>query len=188
YHCLYALARAGYPPEHPQIAKSLKFLLERQQVWGGWVDPKQSYENFRTPFRETQFAVMAVSEFYKGAGGKAWMAPAPQSFSTSDALLRLQQIDGVWSQPSGSVTRSLIASLGSEEPMVRMAAAAALGRVGAKEAVTQLRRLLGADSKLVQIAPPPTLRRIASRYQKNGEGGHDGKNAPPGQPEEQAAK
>ncbi|HKC89194.1 MAG TPA: HEAT repeat domain-containing protein, partial [Blastocatellia bacterium] len=173
YHCLYALARAGYPPEHPQIAKSLKFLLERQQVWGGWFDPKQSYENFRTPFRETQFAVMALSEFYKGTDGKGWLAPAPQSFSTSDALLRLQQIDGVWSQPSGSVTRSLIASLGSEEPMVRMAAAAALGRVGAKEAVTQLRRLLGADSKLVQIAAAQALRRIASRYQISGEAGYD---------------
>ena len=47
--------------------------------------------------------------------------------------------------------------------MVQMASAAALGRVGAKEAVTQLRRLLGADSKLVQIAAAQALRRIASQ-------------------------
>ncbi|MGH9937960.1 MAG: HEAT repeat domain-containing protein, partial [Blastocatellia bacterium] len=164
YHCLYALARAGYLPEHPRIARSLKFLLERQQEWGGWFDPKQSYENFRTPFRETQFAVMALSEFYKGTAGKGWLAKAPQSLSAGDALLRLQQIDGVWERPSGIVTRNLVASLGSEEPMMRMAAAAALGRVGAKEAIPDLQRRLGDPSKLVQIAAAQALRRIASRF------------------------
>ena len=164
YHCLYALARAGYSPEHPQIARSLRFLLERQQEWGGWFDPKQSYENFRTPFRETQFAVMALSEFYKGSDGKGWLAKATQSLSSKDALLRLQQIDEVWRRPSGSVTRSLIANLSSEEPMMRMMAAAALGRAGAKEAITQLQRLLGDPSKLVQIAAAQALRRIASRF------------------------
>jgi HEAT repeat protein/squalene-hopene cyclase-like protein len=164
YHCLYALARAGYSPEHPQIAKSLRFLLERQQEWGGWFDPKQSYENFRTPFRETQFAVMALSEFYKGADEKGWLAKAPQSLSVGDELLRLQQIDGVWERPTGSLTRDLVASLGSEEPMMRMAAAAALGRVGAKEAITELARLLGDPSKLVQVAAAQALRRIASQF------------------------
>ncbi|MGH9939884.1 MAG: HEAT repeat domain-containing protein, partial [Blastocatellia bacterium] len=165
YHCLYALARAGYSPEHPQIAKSLKFLFDRQQEWGGWFDPKQSYENFRTPFRETQFAVMALSEFYKGTDGKGWLTTPPQSLSASDALLRLQQIDETWAQPSPQLTRSLIASLSSEEPMTRMASAAALGRVGAKEAVTRLGRLLGDPSKLVQIAAAQALRRITSRHQ-----------------------
>jgi hypothetical protein len=164
YHCLYALARAGYPPEQPQIAKSLEFLLGRQQEWGGWFDPKQSYENFRTPFRETQFAVMALSEFYKGADGKGWLAKAPETLSAGDALLRLQQIDGVWERPSPQLTRSLISSLGSEEPLIRMAAASALGRAGAKEAAPQLRRLLGDPSKLVQIAAAQALRRAASRY------------------------
>ncbi|MBO0725660.1 MAG: HEAT repeat domain-containing protein, partial [Blastocatellia bacterium] len=165
YHCLYALARAGYSPEQPQIAKSLKFLLDRQQEWGGWFDPKQSYENFRTPFRETQFAVMALSEFYKGTDGKGWSAKTPQSLPAGDALLRLQHIDGVWDPPSPQLTRGLIASLGSEEPMERMAAAAALGRAGSKDAITQLGGLLGDPSKLVQIAAAQALRRIASRYQ-----------------------
>jgi hypothetical protein len=165
YHCLYALARAGYSPENPQIAKSLKFLLGRQQEWGGWFDPKQSYENFRTPFRETQFAVMALSEFYKGADGKGWLSKTPQSSSANDPLSRLRQIDGVWDPPPGSVTRGLIASLGSEEPMMRMAAAAALGRAGVKEAITDLQRLLGDRSKLVQIAAAQAVRRIMGKYQ-----------------------
>src|SRR5262245_23052321 len=169
YHCLYALARAGYSPEHPQIARSLKFLLERQQEWGGWFDPKQSYENFRTPFRETQFAVMALSEFYKGTDGKGWLAKAPQSLSAGDALLRLQQIDGVWERPSGGVTRGLVASLLSEEPMMRTAAAG--GRVGAKEAATELASLLGDPSKLVQVAAAQALRRIASQPEVPPSGG-----------------
>ncbi|MBO0862899.1 MAG: HEAT repeat domain-containing protein, partial [Chloracidobacterium sp.] len=165
YQCLYALARAGYTPEQPQIAKSLKFLLDRQQEWGGWFDPKQSYENFRTPFRETQFAVMALSEFYKGTDGKGWLAKAPQSLTAGDALLRLQQIDGVWDPPSPQLARGLVSSLGSEEPMERMAAAAALGRAGSKDAITLLGGLLGDPSKLVQIAAAQALRRVASRYQ-----------------------
>src|SRR5262247_1127179 len=106
---------------------------------------------------------MALSEFYKGTDGKGWLAKAPQSLSAGDALLRLQQIDGVWERPSGSVTRGLVASLGSEEPMMRMAAAAALGRVGAKETATELARLLGDPSKLVQVAAAQALRRIASQ-------------------------
>ena len=96
---------------------------------------------------------MALSEFYKGTDGKGWLAKAPQSLSAGDALLRLQQIDGVWERPSLQLTRSLVANLGSEEPMARAAAAAALGRVGAKEATTELRRLLGDPSKLVQMQP-----------------------------------
>jgi HEAT repeat protein len=165
YHCLYALAVAGLQPDHPQIAKSLKFLFERQQEWGGWFDPKQSYENFRTPFRETQFAVMALSEFYRGSDGKGWLDAKPQSLSRGDVVMRLQQIDNLWSQPSPQLTRDLIASLESEEPLMRMAAAAALGRGGAKEALTPLSRLLGDRSKLVQIAAAQALRRIVSRNQ-----------------------
>jgi hypothetical protein len=64
-HALYTLALAGYPVDEPHIAKGVAFLLGRQQDFGGWFDRLQSYENFRTPFRETQFSVMALSEFYK---------------------------------------------------------------------------------------------------------------------------
>ncbi|MGH9853610.1 MAG: HEAT repeat domain-containing protein, partial [Blastocatellia bacterium] len=164
YHCLYALALAGYPPDQPQIAKSLKFLMERQQEYGAWFDPKQSYENFRTPFRETQFAVMALSQFYKGDAGKGWPTETPQSLSASDVVLRLRQIDNIWSQPSSQLTKDLIDSLTSEEPMMRMSAAAVLGRVGAKDAIQPLSRLLGDRSKLVQIAAAQAVRRIASRF------------------------
>ncbi|MDQ3257479.1 MAG: HEAT repeat domain-containing protein [Acidobacteriota bacterium] len=173
YHCLYTLARAGYSPGHPQIAKALKFALARQQEFGAWFDPSQSYENFRTPFRETQFAVMALSEFYKDSKGKGWQAglePLPIKLAEGDAMLRLQQIDNVWDQPSAQLTKDLIASLASEEPMMRMAAAAALGRTGAKEAIKPLSHLLGDRSKLVQLAAAQALRRLASRFGVSPEG------------------
>src|SRR5262245_4518222 len=108
---------------------------------------------------------MALSEFYKGTDGKGWLTKAPQSLSAGDALSRLQRIDGVWERPSLQLTRGLIANLGSEEPMMRMAAAAALGRVGAKEAIIDLRRLLGDPSKLVQIAAAQAVRRIIAKHQ-----------------------
>ena len=169
YHCLYTLGVAGYRADHPQIAKSLRFLLDRQQEWGGWFDPKQSYENFRTPFRETQFAVMALSEFYKGDAGKGWGQVLPRRISEQAPVARLQQIDEIWGDPSPDLIRDLITSLESEEPMVRTAAAAALGRAGTKEAIPSLGRLLGDRSKLVQVAAAQALRRIVSKNQSGSE-------------------
>jgi HEAT repeat protein len=164
YQCLYTLALAGVSPEHPRVAKSLKFLLARQQEFGGWFDPKQSYENFRTPFRETQFAVMALSQFHKGSDGKGWLTPRPQSLAAADAVTRLRRIDDIWSPPSAQVMKELIATLASEEPMLRATAAAALGRIGAKEAIAPLSRLLGDRSKMAQIAAAQAIRRIGSRF------------------------
>ncbi len=161
YHCLYTLALAGYQPEDPRIAKSIKFLLGRQQSFGGWFDPRQTYENFRTPFRETQFAVMALSQFYKER-------PAADKSSRVNLaglgpVSRLEAIDSVWDRPAQTMVRELISNLGSEEPMLRMAAAAALGRTGAAEAEPQLAGLLGDRSKLVQIATAQALRRLPGK-------------------------
>lgn len=166
YHCLYTLACAGYNPEHPQVAKSLKFLMSRQQNFGGWFDPRQTYENFRTPFRETQFAVMALSEFYKGEDQRGWQQgfnALPAKLAAGDPRLRLEQIDNVWDRPGKQVTDDLLASLQSDEPIMRVAAAAALGRAGDESAVAPLTRLLGDDSKMVQLASAQAIRRIASR-------------------------
>ncbi|HKX32974.1 MAG TPA: HEAT repeat domain-containing protein, partial [Blastocatellia bacterium] len=165
YHSLYALALAGYQPDQPQVAKSLGFLLGRQQEWGGWLDPKQSYENFRTPFRETQFAVMALSEFYKGTAGKGWQTGSDNRPAESGPLPRLRQIDRVWERPDPQSVADLLTNLKSEEPLIRMSAAAALGRTEVKEAFDPLLQLLGDRSKLVQIAAAQAVRRIAVRHQ-----------------------
>jgi len=184
YHCLYTLARAGYKPDHPQIAKSLKFLMSRQQTYGGWFDPRQTYENFGTPFRETQFAVMALSEFYKSDEKRGWQQgfeALPAKLATGDAGLRLEQIDNIWDEPGKSVVDDLIASLQSDEPLMRAAAAVALGRVGDESAVAPLARLLGDESKMVQIVSAQAIRRIVSRHVVPPSGG---RSALPKQPPE----
>jgi hypothetical protein len=168
YHSLYVLALAGHSAEHPQIAKSLKLLFDRQQEWGGWFDPKQSYENFGTPFRETQFAVMALSEFYKKEAIKGWQTSTEQRQlrpAESEPLARLHQIDNIWGEPGKQLIDELSISLRSDEPLIRMSAAAALGRTGSKEAFDPLIRLLGDRSKLVQIAAGQALRRIVGQHQ-----------------------
>ena len=183
YHCLYTLARAGYSPEHPQIAKSLKFLLSRQQSFGGWLDPRQTYENFRTPFRETQFAVMALSEFYKGNAKRGWQVGVeslPTNLVDGNALLRLHQIDNVWDKPGSSLVNDLIANLQSVEPMMRAAAGVALGRVGDERSIASLSKLLGDESKMVQIVSAQAIRRIATKHVVPPSGGSIGKlNQPP---------
>ncbi|MBO0799024.1 MAG: HEAT repeat domain-containing protein, partial [Blastocatellia bacterium] len=168
YQCLYVLALAGYKTEEPRVAKSLKFLLKRQQEWGGWFDPKQSYENFGTPFRETQFAVMALSQLFKKEPVKGWQSATEAGTARpaeSEPLARLTQIDSIWDEPEKPAIAELRANLSSEEPLIRMSAAAALGRVGVKDAMAPLLALLGDRSKLVQIAAAQAVRRIASKYQ-----------------------
>lgn len=162
YHSLYALALAGYSPTQPQIAKALQFLLARQQNYGGWYDAKQSYENFGTPFRETQFAVMALSAFYPGPGQKGW--PAPPAALTGAVVERLQRYDETWPTAAPPATAELLAGLRSREPLERTAAAAALGRLAVPAAVAPLRALLGDPSKLVQRAAAQALRRLAERH------------------------
>ena len=92
-HALWALQAAGIPATHPQVAKAIDYLLARQQPFGGWMDPLQSYENFRTPFRETQMAILALSAYFPNAGrAKGWNAPRVERIS-EDPAEALRQLD-----------------------------------------------------------------------------------------------
>jgi hypothetical protein len=62
YQALYALATAGRRAD-PQVAKTVAYALSKQRTDGSWQgDP--IYKGFDTPFRDTQFAVMALSELF----------------------------------------------------------------------------------------------------------------------------
>jgi hypothetical protein len=135
-HALWALAAAGYPADHPQIAKGLRYLLGRQQEFGGWFDPLQSYENFRTPFRETQMAVLALSSFYPGPGRARTAA--------------------------GDAAKAM-AGVRSPDALVRLEAAEALGNLAHAPAAGVLKGLLGDDNKMVQRTAAWALRQIVSR-------------------------
>src|SRR5262249_51237831 len=92
YHSVLALALAGRRPESdPNMARAVHALLQAQRPEGSWEgDPV--YQGFNTPFRATQFAVMALSTLYPGpnpkpASEKGWddaYPPPPAHLATGD--------------------------------------------------------------------------------------------------------
>jgi hypothetical protein len=162
-HALWALAAAGVPRDHPQVRKALEYLMGRQQVFGGWFDPRQSFENFRTPFRETQFAVIALSLYYPGPDKtKGWNSPAPANLS-KDPVQLLGNLDRVWSGASPVLMRQIEDEARSNDVLIRQASAEALGRLGQASSMPALLALLGDPSKLVQRTAAWSLRQIYSR-------------------------
>src|SRR5207253_4455325 len=107
-HALWALHAAGVAVSNPQVAKAIDYLLRRQQMFGGWMDPLQSFENFRTPFRETQMAVLALSSYFPGKRAeKGWNTRPPDKLSSDPAAL-LDQLDNLWDKASPAVIAQLL--------------------------------------------------------------------------------
>ena len=66
------LLELGLPRDDPAIARATGYLLGQQQEFGGWFQTT-THENFRTPMRETQYAVMASEAFPRpGAPLRSW--------------------------------------------------------------------------------------------------------------------
>lgn len=162
-HALWALAAAGIPREHPQVSKGLQYLLSRQQEFGGWLDPLQSFENFRTPLRETQMAVLALSAYYpRQSRQKGWgLSATALGQEPEQALLDTWN---VWDKPTPQILEALRKMLASPDPFARQAAAEALGRLALPEDLPRLLALLGDSSKLVQRTSAWAVRQIYSRH------------------------
>jgi hypothetical protein len=164
-HALWALSAAGVTRDNPHVQKALDYLLNRQQAFGGWFDPLQSFENFRTPFRETQFAVLALSSFYPGTDKtKGWNSPAPASLSKEPVQL-LADLDQVWDAAPPALVHEIEAACRSNDVLIRQAAAEALGRLANPSSIITLVPLLGDPSKLVQRSAAWSLRQIYSRHE-----------------------
>lgn len=161
-HALWALHDAGIAVTNPQVAKAIDYLMKRQQEFGGWMDPLQSFENFRTPFRETQFAVVALSSYFPLEGrAKGWDSPKIEKLS-GDPVAELEQLDNVWDTPSPGVVKEIRGAAGSPDALIRQAAIEALGRIGDR---SSLAAELGDPSKLVQRTAAWASRQQASRHQ-----------------------
>ena len=162
-HDLWALQAAGTPAENSQAQKAIQYLLKRQQPFGGWMDPLQSFENFRTPFRETQMAILALSAYFPQPGrAKGWNSP-PITRLSDDPVELLQQLDNVWDAPSTEVQSEIAAAALSNDALIRQAAVEALGRLGAPQ--TCYSQLLGDPSKLVQRTAAWAMRQSYSRHE-----------------------
>jgi hypothetical protein len=161
-HALWALHAAGIPVTNPQVKKATDYLLARQQSFGGWMDPLQSFENFRTPFRETQMAILALSSYFPMAGrAKGWNAP-PITRLSSDPVELLQQLDEVWDAPASEIQDQIVSAARSNDALIRQAAVEALGRMGSPQNCYM--ELLGDPSKLVQRTAAWAMRQAYSRH------------------------
>jgi hypothetical protein len=166
-HALWALAAAGVPRSDPRVEKGLRYLLGRQQDFGGWLDPLQSFENFRTPLRETQMAVLALSAYYPASDSavkreRGWgLTSAAIAAAPEQALLDAQN---VWDKPGRAVLAELRKMLASKDAFARQSAAEALGRLALPEDLPALLGLLGDTSKLVQRTAAWAVRQIYVRH------------------------
>ena len=141
YHAILALALAGRRPETDErMARAVDACLKAQRPEGSWEgDP--IYQGFNTPFRATQFAVMALSTLYPGplgpasgparqAGWGAGSPPPPTKLATNDVPRLLDQLDQFWDlAPAPVLGQIRNVLLTSDQPLAREAAARALGHM-----------------------------------------------------------
>jgi hypothetical protein len=161
-HALWALSAAGIPRDNPQVAKALTHLLSRQQDFGGWLDPLQSFENFRTPFRETQMAVLALSAYYPAGNAKhGWGSTVDQLPASGESLLLA--LDKIWDQPSDGVLNQVRTLASHSDVFIRQQAVEVLGRLALAADLPLLKTALADPSKLVQRTAAWAMRQVLSR-------------------------
>ena len=168
YNIVLALAEAGRRPEtDAHMALGVKAMLKAQRPEGSWEgDPV--YQGFNTPFRATQFAVMALSTLYPGpTKEKNWNAayPAPATnLDTGDLPHLLEQLDQFWDLAPEPVLRQIREVLvQSDQPLAREAAARALGHMADPGSLPELMKALGDQTKMVQTSAAYAVRMILSR-------------------------
>ncbi len=153
-HCLYVLAVAGLDASHPAVRRGLVALLAAQEPFGGWyddADPKRPhpYENFRTPFRETQFALMALSQLFPGRGRHVAADRPGRPLDWSERMRRLDAIG----YRADEVDLALVAdALRDSDPLVRRLALAACGRLRAPQLGIAAAAALADDAWIVRRA------------------------------------
>ena len=160
---LYALSLAGLGPDDPAIRKGVVTLLRSQDEFGGWLDINP-YEQFRTPFRETQWALMAFSRLYPNPEPGAPHAPNPPKLRLDTPSGLVADLERVWSPPDSALKAQMVAALESPIPVARVAAAEAIGRVGDRNELSTLTAHLGDESKAVRRAAAEAVRRLGNRF------------------------
>ena len=166
----WTLLKIGLPRDHPAVANALHYLLAQQQDFGGWFQT-DTHENFRTPMRETRYAVMALAEaFPRAEAPRGDGVTATQARPACPALNRSFRSSTTW-RISGTCPSQI--ALASPRPSrrcsnipnrsVRAAAAACLGRLGQAQSTRALIGRLADPSKIVWRAAAWALRRLGNQ-------------------------
>ncbi|HEU5117563.1 MAG TPA: HEAT repeat domain-containing protein, partial [Isosphaeraceae bacterium] len=159
---VWTLLQVGASRDDPRVAKALNYLLAAQQSFGGWFQA-ETHENFRTPMRETRFAVMALASAYpRGEPQPGWGGSG--SLTQSNSIVEvLDDLEGLWDRPDsdpGSLEKAVSGLLNHPVPLVRAHAASCLGRIGSESAISPLVGSLDDPSKIVVRASAESLRRL----------------------------
>jgi hypothetical protein len=161
---------AGRRPETDEhLALAVKAMMAAQRQEGSWEgDPV--YQGFNTPFRATQFAVMALSTLYPGTTeAKNWdagFAAPPTKLAKNNLPLLLSQLDQYWDLAPEPVLKQIREVLvKSDQPLAREAAARALGHMADPGGLPTLMQALGDQTKMVQTSAAYAVRMILSRRQ-----------------------
>jgi hypothetical protein len=165
---LYTLKLAGYDMEDPRVQKAIHWLLGLQREFGGWLDNKG--ELFLQPHLETSWAVMGLSQIYPQHGPALAPAPPAPRASSPSLVATLNWLDQLWYVRDSAVLGRVLPLLNNPEPLVRQAAAAAVGRMAVdapdpalfQPAVAPLTRLLGDRVKMVSRAAAWSLRQLGN--------------------------
>jgi cellulose synthase operon protein C len=166
----WTLLKIGLTRDDPRVAKALGYLLGQQQPFGGWFQTT-THENFRTPMRETRYAVEALAEAFPrpGAPLRSWgnRDDGPPRLPRRDSLVHLlDDLENLWDVPQadrGRYALEIAPLLDHPEPFVRAHAAACLGRLGQAEAVPGLVKRLADPSKIVWRAAAWALRKLGNQ-------------------------
>jgi hypothetical protein len=182
---LVTLMTAGVDRHDPRLQRGFQYLLKQQDNFGGWFQTTTS-ENFRTPMRETRYAVEALAMGFprilpsplggEGTGVRGntpltgWgnRDEKPARLPRTDSLVHtLDDLDNLWEVPKNrqeEFVSAIVPLLKHEQPLVRARAAECLGRIGIgfDQAVPPLIEQLNHPNKAVWRAAAWALRNLGN--------------------------
>jgi len=168
---IHTLMKAGVDAKgHAQLEKAARWLLSRQQEFGGWFQT-ETIENFVTPMRETRYAIMGLATLYPRGGrpgpGLGNRNGQPARLPRTDSITHtLDDLDNLWQvsdQQRGEFERAIHKLLKHEDALVRALAAQCLGRIGESSSVEPLIERLNDPVKMVSQSASWALRQLGNR-------------------------
>jgi len=131
WHAIYALARAGVKIDDPRLRKAVDLCLSRQTPSGAW-QGNPDYKNFDTPFRDTQYALMALSTLFPEQRKTSSEVAPLARIDSPHVLVRYQAVVARGESASADSIPKLAILLGDPSKLVQRAAAWSLRQIASR--------------------------------------------------------